>query len=335
MSLTDVSARVAPGGLPPTEHVTIHGHRRAFRRAGRGPALVLVHGIGDRSDTWSEVIGELARDHLVIAPDLLGHGASDAPRGDYSIGGFANGLRDLLSVLDVERATVVGHSLGAGVASQFAYQYPERCERLVLVGAGGVDHTVHPWLRLAALPGAATAMAALHVGPVDLAVRTGLGVLRRLGTPTGLDAADLLRVLEGLPDASARAAFVRTLRAVIDPRGQVVTMLDRCYLAEGMPTLLVWGTRDAVVPVEHAHLAHRAMPGSRLELFRGAGHFPFRTDPERFVDVLREFLATTAPATHDVDAWRERLRRGAPDPPRRTVARLVPPTRARAGARAR
>ena len=112
----------------------VHGHRRAFVRAGSGPALLLLHGIGNNCQTWSGVIDRLAETHTVIAPDLLGHGDSDKPRGDYSIAAYANGMRDLLSVLDIEQATVVGHSLGGGIALQFAYQFPERCERL---GAGG------------------------------------------------------------------------------------------------------------------------------------------------------------------------------------------------------
>lgn len=312
-------------GDAPTDlrSVTVHGYRRAYRDVGSGPVIVLVHGVGDRSETWVPILPELARDHRVIAPDLLGHGGSDKPRGDYSIGGFANGLRDLLSVLGVDRATVVGHSLGAGVAGQFAYQYPDRCERLVLVGAGGVARAVHPVLRALTLPGAATVVSMLRFDVVDRATRLAFEALRRLDTATGLDALDLLRVLEGLPDETARAAFVRTLRSVVDPSGQIVTMLDRCYLVAGMPTLLVWGTRDAVVPVRHAHRAHRAMPGSRLELFSGAGHFPFHTDPDRFVAVLRDFLTTTEPTPWDPEAWRELLRAGAPPPSQLSVAHLT------------
>ena len=311
--------------LPPVRHVTVHGHRRAYRSAGKGTAVLLLHGIGDRSETWADVLPDLARDHLVIAPDLLGHGASDKPRGDYSVGGFANGVRDLLSVLDIDRVTVVGHSLGAGVAMQFAYQYPDRCERLVLVGSGGVSRAVHPVLRALTLPGTAVALTALRLPTVDRQLRIAVDLLRRFDTPTGLDAKDLLRIVEGLPDATARAAFVRTLRSVVDPRGQIVTMLDRCYLAAGMPTMLVWGSRDAVVPLRHAHRAHAAMPGSRLEVFAGAGHFPFRTDPQRFVAVLRDFLATTQPASWDVDAWRELLRSGAPERSRVSVGHLADP----------
>ncbi|MCD0480895.1 alpha/beta hydrolase [Streptacidiphilus sp. ASG 303] len=305
---------VADGDLA-LRYCTVHGHRRAFRMAGEGPALLLVHGIGDSSATWSEVIPALARNHTVVAPDLLGHGASAKPRADYSVAAYANGMRDLLGVLGIERATLVGHSLGGGVAMQFAYQFPERTERLVLVGAGGVGREVVPVLRAATLPGAELALAALRLPGAGLQVRLAVRLLQLLGTGLGLDAPDLLRAVDALPDATARAAFVRTLRGVVDRRGQVITLLDRCYLAEGMPTLLVWGARDGVVPVVHAHRAHAAMPGSRLEVFERAGHFPFRTDPARFTALLEEFVASTAPADWSAEQWRALLRAGRPGVP--------------------
>jgi pimeloyl-ACP methyl ester carboxylesterase len=286
----------------------VHGYRRAFRLVGAGPPLVLIHGIGDSSATWAPVIGELSRRHLVIAPDLLGHGSSDKPRADYSVAAYANGVRDLLGVLGVERATLVGHSLGGGVAMQFAYQFPERTERLVLVGSGGAGPDVTPVLRAMTLPGAAMALHLLRLPGARLQVGVVVAALRALGTGLGQDGADLLRMVDALPDATARAAFIRTLRAVVDWRGQVVTMLDRCYLTRGMPTLLVWGERDAIVPVAHAHRAHAAMPGSRLEVFEGAGHFPFHTDPLRFVAVVEDFLATTRPGTWSAEQWRRLLR---------------------------
>jgi pimeloyl-ACP methyl ester carboxylesterase len=300
--------------FPEVETRMIHGYRRAFRMAGGGPAVLLLHGIGDDSSTWRDILPDLARDHLVIAPDLLGHGASDKPRGDYSVGGFANGLRDLLSVLDIERVTLVGHSLGGGVAMQFAYQYPQRCERLVLVGAGGVAHDVHPLFRALALPGGPAAVAALRFPPIRWQLQAGLALLQRLDTAPGADADDMLRIAAGLPDRRARRAFVQALRTVVDARGQVATMLDRSYLMESMPAMLVWGTRDAVVPVRHARLAHAAMPGSRLEIFEGAGHFPFRSDPNRFLHVLRRFIHTTAPAPFSPEVWRELLGRGSQHP---------------------
>jgi pimeloyl-ACP methyl ester carboxylesterase len=218
-------------------------------------------------------------------------------------------------MLGVERATLVGHSLGGGVAMQFAYQFPERTERLVLVGSGGAGPEVTPVLRAMTLPGAALALALLRLPGARLHVGAAVGLLRALRTDLGQDAPDLLRMVDALPDATARAAFIRTLRAVVDWRGQVVTMLDRCYLTQGMPTLLVWGERDAVVPVAHAHRAHDAMPGSRLEVFTDAGHFPFHTDPARFVTVLEDFLASTLPARWSAEQWRELLRTPLPVEP--------------------
>src|SRR5690349_19498501 len=131
----------------------LHGHRMSFRIAGQGPPVVLIHGVAGRAAQWDEVAALLAAKHTVIAPDLLGHGESAKPRGDYSLGAHASGIRDLLVGLDIERASVVGHSLGGGIAMQFAYQFPELCERLVLVSSGGLGEDVHPMLRAAALPG--------------------------------------------------------------------------------------------------------------------------------------------------------------------------------------
>lgn len=293
---------------------TIHGYRRAFVHAGEGPALLLIHGIGDSSETWRELIPALARHYTVVAPDLLGHGSSDKPRADYAIAAYACGMRDLLGVLGIDEVTVVGHSLGGGVAMQFAYQFPERCQRLILVGSGGVGREVHPMLRLCATPGTGPLLALLNSPPVRLLGRTLFSAVKRLGTDLGRDADDLIRTFDALPDATARSAFLRTLRAAVDWRGQVITLLDRCYLTQGMPTLLVWGGRDPIIPVEHGRIAHLAMPGSRLEVFPQAGHFPHHTDPERFIALLREFVDTTEPAAYGTQQWRDLLRAGRPDP---------------------
>ncbi|WP_420849112.1 alpha/beta fold hydrolase [Parafrankia soli] len=297
-----------PGRQLSTRFVTVHGYRRAYLRAGRGPALLLIHGIGDNSGTWRDLIPELARGRTVIAPDLLGHGRSDKPRGDYSIAGYACGMRDLLTVLGIERATVVGHSLGGGVAMQFAYQFPERCERLVLVSTGGVGPDLHPVLRAATVPGSGHALSLLTRAPVRRVGWAATRALRLLHTDVGRDADDLMRVFASLDVPTARQAFLRTLRSAVDGHGQAITMLDRCYLAAGMPSLIVWGAHDAAIPVEHARIAHEAMPGSRLEIFPDAGHFPHHADPVRFRAVLEDFLATTRPASHSARQWRTLLR---------------------------
>jgi len=292
----------------------VHGHRRAYRMCGSGPALLLLHGIGDSSLGWEPLMAPLAERFTVIAPDLLGHGESDKPRADYSVAAYANGMRDLLDVLGVERVTVVGHSLGGGVAAQFAYQYPERCDRLVLVATGGVGPEVHPLLRLATLPLAEIVVVPMQLPPARLVGRLCLEVLRRSGTDLGRDADELARVVDGLPDGAARGAFSRTLRSAVDWRGQVVTMRDRAYLGVDVPTLVVWGDRDAVIPVSHASLVQEALPDARVEVFSGAGHFPHHHDPERFLEVLGEFVDSTMPAVHDPEVRRARLQ-GSDGPP--------------------
>ncbi len=306
--------RFKPGvrreGAFSVQYRTIHGYRRAFVKAGRGPAILLIHGIGDSSDTWRPVVDQLAKHHTVIAPDLLGHGRSEKPRADYSIAAYANGMRDLLSVLDVDRVTVVGHSLGGGVAAQFAYQFPDRCERLVLVGSGGVGRTVSPLLRLAAVPGVEFLMPLFGLPPLRVASRITFAALRLFDTALGRDAEEVLAVFDSLPNTAARSAILRTLRSGVDWRGQVVTMLDRAYLAEGIPTKLIWGRRDAIIPLGHGRLAQAALPGSDLEIFDEAGHFPHHTDPERFVAIVSDFMANTAPPDFDAAEWRDRLRRG-------------------------
>ncbi|MDT5091962.1 MAG: hypothetical protein QOH60_1325 [Mycobacterium sp.] len=291
---------------------TIHGYRRAFRVAGEGPAILLIHGIGDNSSTWETVQTKLAQRFTVIAPDLLGHGKSDKPRADYSVAAYANGMRDLLAVLDIDRVTVVGHSLGGGVTMQFAYQYPQLVERIVLVGTGGVTKDVNIALRLASLPMGSEALALLRMpGAVPALQIFGRFIGTVFGsTKFGRDLPDVLRVLTELPEPTASSAFSRTLRAVVDWRGQVVTMLDRCYLTQSVPVQLIWGQDDSVVPVSHALLAHAAMPGSELEIFDKSGHFPFHDFPERFVEVVERFIDSTEPATHDQDMLRALLRAG-------------------------
>jgi pimeloyl-ACP methyl ester carboxylesterase len=294
------------------DELTMHGHRVRYLQAGEGPVLALIHGITSSADTWKPAMASLCRDHTVIAPDLLGHGASAKPRGDYSLGAYASGVRDLLAVLGHDRVTVVGHSLGGGVALQFAYQFPERTERLALVSSGGLGRDVSILLRAAALPGAELVLPFLVPGWLERAVDGVSRAGARLGVRPSQDVAELVRGFLSLADAEARAAFLHTLRAVVDPRGQRISGHDRLYLAEHLPTLIVWGARDPIIPAAHGASAHAAMPGSRLEVFEDAGHFPHLDEPVRFVELLREFVAGTAPAELDAETLRAHIRAGGP-----------------------
>ena len=287
----------------------IHGHRRAYRIGGSGPALLLIHGMADNSSTFEPIMEQLAENYTVIAPDLLGHGRSDRPRADYSLPAFTNAMRDLLLYLGIDRATLVGHSLGGGIAGQFTYQYPEVVERLVFVNTGGVTRSVSPVLRAAALPLSEVAIRAMGLPGAMPVAGAALNLLGRVPIKLFVDNAECVRVLAELPHSGTPRAFARTLRSVVDPMGQVVTMLDRSYLGAAVPALIVWGSADPIIPVEHAHLLHATLPTSRLEVFDGAGHFPFRSDPQRFVAVLTDFLATTEPAHLTRDDLQAALRR--------------------------
>jgi pimeloyl-ACP methyl ester carboxylesterase len=305
--------------VPEMRSVRIHGHRRAFVIAGEGPALLAIHGIGHDHRTWLPALPALAEHFTVIAPDLLGHGSSDKPRADYSMGGFANGMRDLLTVLGINRATVMGNSLGGGVAMQFAYQFPERTERVVLVAAGGLGKSVNPLLRALSFPGADSAIAIATAPGVRQLVTQTMNGLRHTGFPYTHDLGGLTDVYNNLADTGARRAFLHTLRGVIDRRGQAVSMIDRAYLARDMPTMIVWGEKDAVLPVKHAWAAAQLLPGCRFEVLRDAGHMPQEDAPARFAEVVTKFIAETEPSPYNPRVWRRRLIDGPP--PRRSVVR--------------
>jgi pimeloyl-ACP methyl ester carboxylesterase len=289
--------------------LNLHGHTVSYRSAGAGPVLVLLHGIAASSATWDGAIPHLAEHFAVIAPDLLGHGESAKPIGDYSLGEYASGLRDLLTVLGHRHVTVLGHSLGGGVAMQFTYQFPEMCDRLVLVSSGGLGRELHPLLRLAALPGAEWVLPWL-CSPGLRGVVDGAGrLLGRVGLRSGTDLREMWRGYVSLFEADARQAFIHTVRTVIDIGGQRATALNRLYLASELPTLIVWGQNDPLIPVKHAYAAHQAIHGSRLEIFSDAGHFPYLDSTTRFVSTLIDFMRSTEPAKLDAFVLSEIVRK--------------------------
>ena len=292
--------------LTPQE-LALHGHRVSYRTAGSGPALLLLHGIANSSETWERVAPLLSERFTLIAPDLMGHGASATPRGDYSLGAHASGARDIATALGHDRMTVVGHSLGGGIAMQFAYQFPERVERLVLVSSGGLGREVHLVLRAASLPAADYVLPALTSGRVLRLGREIGNLLGRVGLRPGGDLEVLGRGFESLDNTGSRQAFLQTVRAVIEPGAQRVSANSRLALAAILPTLIVWGEDDSIIPVAHGAAAHEAMPGSRFESFAGAGHMPHDDEPLRFAKALTEFVDSTEPAKLRGDHWQPGL----------------------------
>jgi len=297
-----------------TRTVTVHGHRRAYaiggREIGTAPALLLLHGLGCNRHTWDPVWDRLGEKYTIIAPDLLGHGESDKPRGDYSPGGYANGMRDLLTILGIDKVTAVGHSFGGAVAMQFAYQFPERTERLVLVNAGGLGKEVTAAIRALGLPGYQYTLGLLTMPGLR---QLSAGVLRALRA-TGLrdlrDLDEVAEILESLRDPRARYAVHKLVTGVMDWRGQNITMRDRAYLTELMPLCVVWGEDDRVLPASHAQTARDFAPNARVTVMPDAGHFPHKDHPDEFADLLIDFVDSTVPATYSRARWRRLLKDG-------------------------
>jgi pimeloyl-ACP methyl ester carboxylesterase len=269
----------------------VHGHELSYVDSGDGPTVLFIHGLLGSNRNWAHLVRTLDTDYRVLAPDLFGHGASAKPMGDYSLGAHAATLRDLLDRLGIARVTLVGHSLGGGIAMQFCYLFPERVEGLVLVSSGGLGRSVSPLLRSATLPGAEWVLPLIASSWVRGRVEAVGRTFGRIGWRASSDVAEAWNGFTSLADADSRRAFLATTRSVVDPGGQTVTALDHLPMTVEIPTLIVWGTRDRMIPTWHATSANQAIAGSRVELFEGAGHFPHLDEPERFAQVLGAFMA--------------------------------------------
>ncbi len=303
------------------QYVTLHGKRRAFVKVGSGPVVLLLHGLACDHTTWSPVIDRLAQKYTVIAPDLLGHGLSDKPRADYTLGGYANGMRDLLTILGIDKVTVVGHSFGGGVAMQFAYQFPERTHRLMLVSTGGLGPEVTPLIKLIQAPGWFQLMGALTLPGIRHAETAVLRAVAGHGSRGPLrkytrDLDEVADIVESWKDRHTRFAIRHLVRAVIDWQGQIVTMADRAYLTQAMPMAVLWGLEDQVIPVRHASNAAALAPDVRVDVLADAGHFPHTDHPDEFAAILDEFIASTEPASYSRARFRAMLKAGGVPPAR-------------------
>ena len=267
----------------------LHGHDVHYVHAGDGPPLVFVHGVLGSHRIWRRLAEEMAQTHSVVAPDLFGCGDSTArPAADYSLGGHAGVVRDLLDILDIDKAIIVGHSLGGGIALEFTYLFPDRVRGLVLVASGGLGSEVNVLLRAPTLPGAGWVLPVLAS---QFARRQGNALARGLkmvGVKGSTDVAEAWHGFEQLADSESRRAFLATIRSVVGPDGQRVSATELLPMLK-VPVLLVWGDRDRMIPVAHARAAVEHLPEARLVVFERAGHFPHLDQPEMFVELIREF----------------------------------------------
>jgi len=275
------------------KRTTLHGHELSYSDNGDGRTVLLVHGLMSSSQTWSGQVDRLATRHRVIAPDLFGHGESAKPPGDYSLGAHAASLRDLLDAIGVSSATLVGHSLGGGIALQMAYLFPDRVDAIVLVSSGGLGRELNPLLRAATLPGSELVLPVLSSGWVHSIGDTALRLWGKAGLPQVSPSTDeAWQGLSSLADGDTRRAFLATSRSVIDVRGQTVSAQNRLSGIASRPTMLIWGERDRIVPSAHVEAARQELPATRVEMFARSGHFPHLDEPDKFAAVLDEFMTT-------------------------------------------
>ncbi|GEP36805.1 hydrolase [Nocardioides psychrotolerans] len=279
-------ARMAPS------KVVLHGHELSYVDSGSGPVVLFIHGILGSQRQWAHLVDQMDDDHRVLVPDLFGHGESAKPLGDYSLSSHAATMRDLLDHLGIQQVTLVGHSLGGGIAMQFFYLFPERVERLVLVSSGGLGREVNLILRAATLPGAEQVLSVVASVPVTSRLRAVGRGAEKVGWRPGADVGAIWRGFSSLSDRESRRAFLATTRAVIDFGGQSISAHDHLGDALPIPVLIVWGTKDRMIPASHALSAQQSVPECQVELFEGAGHFPHLDDPDRFARVLRDFIAS-------------------------------------------
>ncbi|MET4047576.1 MULTISPECIES: alpha/beta fold hydrolase [unclassified Rhodococcus (in: high G+C Gram-positive bacteria)] len=281
----------------PMASVELHKDVLRYVDVGDGPPIVLVHGLLGSNESWAGQIERLSARHRVIAPDLFGHGRSDKPSGDYSLSSHAATIRDLLEHLNIKSASMVGHSLGGGIVMQAVYLFPGLVERLVLVSSGGLGTEVSLLLKAATLPGSELVLPVLASDWVRKNAESVMGQLHKWGLPVrpGASMAETWRSFKSVSDRQTREAFLASTRAVVGPRGQTVSAKQHFEKFESIPSLLIWGGKDRMIPASHADNIRREVPNSRVEIFSDAGHFPQLDEPDLFFRVLDEFLTANSP----------------------------------------
>lgn len=279
-----------------------------LERPGPGPAVVLVHGLGGTHDAWARLVDHLPVDLHVLAPDLPGHGTSQAGHGDHSVGAAASSIRDLMVALRLRRATLVGHSLGGGVVMQFAYQFPDRTERLGLIGSAGLGAEVAAGLRIVStLPGSSAAL--WGASRVPRRVQESLLQPATWWAASRAETTAITDDLRRLRDSGHRRTFLQTARSVIDHRGQRVDAMSRLPAFADLPMLMVWGGHDPVIPPAQQRSAARTarVPSELAVELPTAGHYPHRTHPAEVAELVTRLVSTTEPYRHDDATWRAAL----------------------------
>ena len=266
--------------------VDVDGVRVHYQEAGdpKAPALVLIHGFASSTLVWSKVFLKLAEaGYRVIALDMLGYGYSAKPRnGEYTIAGQAKLLMRLLDALGIPRAVIIGSSYGGAVAATCALDYPERVEKLVLVGAVSNNRPLaYKLMRVFGSPVVGDVVSPLQIGSRRLLRRRMKRVYDRHSWVLDERRVDARHL--PLRAAGTQRAIIRTVRSWDAER------ISRDAHLIGQPTLLLWGENDIEIPLADGERLHEEISGSRLIVFLNCGHLPHEEYPESFMNVVIDF----------------------------------------------
>ncbi|MDP9478570.1 MAG: alpha/beta fold hydrolase [Actinomycetota bacterium] len=270
--------------------VEVGGSSTRYLIAGEGPPLVLLHGIGTSALEWNRTMPALARRRSVYAPDLLQpeRGSDHAGYSPASLAGF---VAEFMNALGIERASIVGNSLGGLVALRFALSHPSRMDALGLVDSAGLGQEINPVLSSATLPGLGEAAIYWAKTPIGAAQRALVRTPLLLALPSSAPPEWLAEQYRlGLASGFMETTRV-ALRSHVSPIGQRESeiLLEELFRLE-MPTLVVWGESDRVVPLHQAHDAVARLRNGSMEILPGCGHLPHIECPNRFAEVLSRFL---------------------------------------------
>jgi len=270
-------------------YVTVQGYRTRYWDEGAGEPLLLVHGLGSSAESWLFNVEGLAKHYRVLVPDIIGFGKTDKTTNpaELSLARAARFLAGFLETQGVSKAHVVGNSMGGIISLQFAVDYPQMVNRLVLVDPAGFGEDVHISFRLQALPVIGEIMAT----PSRRGTRMSLEVAShkrdfitdelierfyQLGRQPGMKEPFLAAVRHGITFRGVKKELLAPLQARIP--------------SIKAPTLIMWGRHDQVLPISHLETARRLLPHARVHIFEDCGHIPQMETPDEFNRLLHEFL---------------------------------------------
>jgi pimeloyl-ACP methyl ester carboxylesterase len=278
--------------IPTDRMIKIGTVNTRYWMEGEGSPVILIHGISNSIEDWLLNFKSISGQHRVFALDLIGHGRTDKPlSASYEITDLARFLKDFMDALDIKSAHLVGHSLGGAISLKVALDYPSYCNKLVLVDSGGLAQECSIVLRLLSVPGLGEFLGSIFMQG-DLEKR--MSMLRKSwpDPETVPDEMIQLKYAATLWQDISKT-FLKTLRAIVNIRGVKRSVF--IPIVQGLPSLVnpmlvVWGKQDDILPVSQAQIVKDKAPHARVELFENCKHDPMVVDPQRFNQLILEFL---------------------------------------------